>query len=445
MLDKLRAMWRKAGDALLGRKNLNFGAVLDGLPISRMNDFRSYLKAGTGKVWASWHACDLVAQQVMETPFKVAVKGDSEKEIKVPSDLQHILSSPNGFETWGEFVYKVVMLFKQTGNVFIFKSEQMADMTRPRELFILPTAQVKIIPSRADKVKGYIFTVNGEDMPLEIDEVIHIKRPHPNNEYWGLGDIEAGAHLFDEHINRGAFEDHFWKNGARPTTLLTTADEPESEDKWEKLKAKWNRDYGGTKNAGKTAFLTGNWEKIEMGVSPAEMQSLESGKLNVEQIYTIHGVPLSVAGIRDAANFATARIDDIRFRRYTIRPICRFVGETLSTDLIQDWNPQWEFLFNLSGLSNVTEAIADATPAFDRGWISINEARQMMELDTIDEPLFDQHFINAAMVPLDLSGIPDFGRTEGQAAQLMAQFTQRTFDAQKPNSGNGSENHRAER
>jgi HK97 family phage portal protein len=414
-------------------KSMTFIERQDKLPIHKFKDYESYLQAGTRKVWATFKSCDLVAQVVQDTTWSlVSAEG---KPVNIP-DLQRLLEKPNEFETWSDFAYLLPWHLKLTGNAFIFKDETDFDFNRPNRLFVLNPKHVKIVPDRHEKIRGYIYYVNGEEIPIEPREMIHIKRPHPNDTYYGLGDIEGAEPLFSDFINRNTWTEKFWENGAAPSGLLICEDQIESTEQWEAAKAKFQKQYGGVKNSGKTAWLTGKWKYQQLGMTAAEMQDIERTKMTVEQIFTAHGIPLSVAGIRDAANYATAKIEDVAFRRYTVRPIIRMIQTRLQEDLVRgfvgaksDQSKIPQLVFNLSGLVDAADAIATYTPLFDRGALSINELRELCGLkrDDMNEQ-WNQHFINAGLIPLELAGVTDMGKTEEEAKAVMSRFLKDSLD-----------------
>ena len=168
-----------------------------------------------------------------------------------------------------------------------------------------------------------------------------------------------------------------------------------------------------------------------MGMTAVDMQDIEKTKLNEEQVFIAHGVPLSVAGVREAANFATSKIDRVRFKEFTVAPICGWIGETITNYLIKGFDQRLSFAFNVEGLINVTEIVQDFTPLFDRGVISINELRKKVGLPEIDEPMFNSHFITAGLVPLDLAGIADFGKTENAARSIADNFVMRSIEGNR--------------
>ena len=394
----------------------------------QFTNYESYLAAGSRKIWATFKACDLVAKVLIDTPRMLVRRGGDAKPITI-SELSPLLIVPNQFETFSEMLYRWVFHLKLTGNAYWVKSEANMDGNRPRSLFALNPKRVKISVNENAGITGYLYTLpSGAQIPFEPNEVIHFKNPHPDNDWYGIGDIEAGEDLFQEFINREVYSRQFWRNGASPSGVLICRTEITDTTLFEEAKRKWQKEYGGTGNAGKTAWLSGDFSYQKLGLSAVEMQDIENSKWTIENIFHQHGVPLSVAGIRDAANFATARVDELIFRRYTVKPLVGLLRDTLQTDLVDGYPGNVELFFALSGLMDLDAVVTNYVPLFDRGAISLNELRVQAGLSKIEDPLFDQHFINAGLVPLELSGLAaNGGPTEGAARSIIDRFVSQSI------------------
>jgi hypothetical protein len=289
---------------------------------------------------------------------------------------------------------------------------------------------VKIVVDPAVGIIGYLYKVDGPatEMPIEVGEMVHHRVPHANNDYWGLGVVESAEDLFQGFINRAAWENQFWKNGAAPSGVLILQDQVASPAKWEEAKEKWQKEYGGTGNSGKVAWLNGKWQYLQIGLSNADMQAIESDKWTVEKIAMQCGVPLSVMGVRDAANYATARIDDLRFRRYTVKPLITFIQKTINSEIVSGFDPNLEIVFEVSGLVDLDQVVSAFGPLFDRGGISINELRALAGLKADPEnELWNSHYITAAYTPLELSGVAVNDQSAQQAQAAVRRFIETTL------------------
>lgn len=388
-----------------------YGAMLEE---NQLTNYESYLLAGAKKCWALFKACDVISKVMMDTPLVLRRKGGDGQPVK-HAELERLFTTPNEHETFGEFMFKLGFHLTLTGNGFWIKDEVNFQGERPGQLFTLNPKRMRIVLDKERGIKGYLYRVEGigTEIPFEVEEVMHYRIPHPNNDYWGIGIVEAGEPLIQGFINRDGWEGRFWKNGASPSGVLICEDQVTDENNWKMAKLQWQKEYGGTSNAGKTAWLTGKWKYEKLGLSNVEMQNIEGARWTVEQIFMLAGVPLTVAGLKDAANYATARQDDLRFRRYTVKPLLTFVQETLTSDLVQGFNPNLQAVFEVQGLTDLDNVRENLIPLFACGAITPNELRRAAGFQPDpDNPLLEAFYMSAGYVPMDLAGAADMGRTE---------------------------------
>lgn len=399
------------------------GLLLQNIELSKFSTYEDYLKVGTKKVWASFKSCDIIGKVLMDTPWRISRAGGDGTALE-NTEVGKLLANPNPFFTLLEMFYLYVFHIKLTGNAYWAKDQVNANGDRPLQLWPLNPKRVRIAISPRQGITGYLYRVNGVDIPYEVNEIIHFRNPHADNDYYGLGDIEAGESLFKDFINRDTWSEKFWKNGASPSGILITEDPITDQAEFDKAKKKWQKEYGGSENSGKTAWLTGKWKYEQLGLTSQEMQNLEASKFTLENIFHLHGVPLSVAGVQGAANFATARVDDLRFRRYTVKPLTTLLTDTLNPDLVAGYPGNLVISFDVAGLTDLDAVVTGFVPLFDRGVMSVNELRIAAGMKPVDDPLFDQHFINAGLVPFELAGVANQAQSEEQARAIISRFTQ---------------------
>jgi len=387
------------------------GTAFDATGKNTLASYATYLKFGTSKIWASWKAVDLIAQVVQDTPWKIARSDDPRSDVTAGkgADLAALLQVPNEWEVWGDILYKTVFHLRWCGVAYWAMDRGQGGKGRPTQLWALNPKLVKQVIDPVRGLIGYVAMLGGQLVPFDVDEIMYFRRPHPNHDFAGLGDMEAGEELLQDWLNRQDWQKAFWKNGAAPLSVMILKPHTENPSinatQFEELKLRWHKEYGGGANAGKIAWLTGQWEKEDLGVSPSEMQNLETSRWTIEQIFMLHGIPLSVAGLEAAANYATARIDDIRFRRYAVKPTIKTMQETINSDLVPLFADNVTMIFELSGLSSAAEAATDLVPLFERGALSLNELREAAGFEPIeDDPMFESHYIAQGLVPLDLAG-----------------------------------------
>lgn len=377
-----------------------FMGMPGGIGEYRLTDFESYLRAGSGKVWAAYKACRLVADVFCTTPWSLQ-KEDS-TEAQTDAWLQPLIGRPNTYDTWTDFLARWVFHMKLTGNSFALKDETNG-LGWPRKLWLLNPKAVVILRDPKKGVVGYKYRVNEKWIIYDTDEIVHWRLPNPNSEVWGLGEIEAGEELFNTVLAQSKFQEKFYSNGAAVSGIMAREEEMD-EREFKKLKAKWQEEYGGSKNAGKTAWITGKWEYKRLGLTFQEMEATASRKGNIEEIFSLMGIPLSVAGVGAAANYATSQQDDVKFRRYAVLPLLRIFADRFNEEVVRVIRPDLWFCFNLAGLAYIKEVVEDYKELLASAGITPNELRDIVGIGRVDNPLLDKYYIGTHLVPLDLVG-----------------------------------------
>ena len=378
-----------------------------GVPVHKFGDYSSYLSTGCKKVWATFRACHLVASVIQSTPFKLTKPKVDGWEADPASPEALFLHNPNPFDSWAELLYLWTYHMKLAGCAFWMKDE-IDGRGRPTNIYPMLPHHVKIIPDAKKNIGGFIYQVNGKQIDLTPEEVIYFRRPHPTSLLLGMGDIEPSEDLYNDFINRNTYQEKFMEHGAQPSGILSLKSQiTPDEDEWGRLKSWWNKEYGGKKNAGKTAFLTGEWSYQQLGLTQQQMQSIEYGKMTIEHIFMNHGVPLSIAGVQGAANYATARTDEINFRKYEIVPLLSLLVSKLNSEssLFSTFDPEIELAYKLSGLIDVEQVNKDYGPLVAVGAMTPNELREAAGLQKSDNPYLDQFFMGGQ--PIEMAGLSD--------------------------------------
>ena len=396
-----------------GVKSRQFIEFLNGVPITRLRDFGSYLDASTSKVWASFKACDIVGKAMLTAVLRPV----SDNDRRVPekdAELMRVLSSPNPFDTMEDAIYQWAHHMMLTGNAYWLKDE-MDGRGRPKNIFPLLPQYIEIIPDAKERVSHYLYKINGQEIKVAREEMIHFRRPNPNDVLLGVGDVAPASALFQEFITRARLEEKFLTNGAQPSGVLHKKEATNNPEEWKRFVSEFRQRHEGVQNAGKTVMLNGDWAYIKMGLSSAEAQALEKSKLNRDEIFMAHGVPLSVAGVEGASNYATSKQDEINFRKYTVVPwldifTTKLSGWTVGKDnrkqgtLMRAFDESFRLTYEMSGLVDIEQVMKDYGPLFQRAAITPNELRELAGLEKVDDPMMDQFFISQGMLPVSIAG-----------------------------------------
>lgn len=385
-----------------GKKERDFIEYNLKVPINKFTDYNSYIQVGSKNVWATFRACKLIASALMSATFRIYQDRSGRQD--VTSDRGWFLNRPNPYDSWEEMVEMWTFHMELTGNAYWLKDE--IDLKgRPKYIYPLLPQYMKIVPDRKTRVATYEYTVNGVTTTFSPVEIIHFKGSNPSSLIVGMGSIEPAETIYNEYINKSTLNERFIQNGAQLSGILTRETEIDDDEQWSMLKKKFNLEYSGNKNAGKVAFLNGKWQYHKLGLTMEEMQSLEKDRWTLNQIFLNHGVPLSIAGIENAAAYGTAKQDEINFRKYKIVPLLNtLIGKINSDGFIQVGDGSIRLAYEMSGLVDIEQVIKEYGPLVDKGAMTPNELRELCNLPLIANPLLDQFYMNAGRVPLELVG-----------------------------------------
>jgi len=378
------------------------------VPIHRFREQKSWLAAGSKLVWASFRACHITASMVQSTPFKLEDTQNPDREVTEETALEY-LSCPNPFDSWAELLYMWTFHMKLVGEAYWLKDE-INLLGQPKNIFPLIPCFVKKLTHPTLGISGYEYTVNGKVIKISTEEMIYFRRPHPTRVLEGIGDVEPSESLYNEHINRAVFEEKFIEQGASPSGILTLKETNPDEDDWNKVKDLWRKEYEGKDNIGKTAMLTGEWSYHQLGLNMAEMQSIEKENQNVQYIFMNHGVPLSIAGVEKATSLATARQDEINFRKFEVAPLINMLVRKLNQEgqLFESFlNGRIRLSYDMSGLINIEQVMKDFIPLVKVGGMTPNQLRELAGLQKVDNPFLDQYFLPSGTIPIEMAGLTD--------------------------------------
>lgn len=167
-------------------------------------------------------------------------------------------------------------------------------------------------PDRISPVKhptkyltGYIYTgPNGEEVPLELDNVIHLKYPNPSDPFRGMGPVQTVLHDIDASKYSAQWNRNFFINGARPGGVIEV-DYRMTDPEFREFIARWRSQHQGVANAHRVAVLeNAKWHDTNFSMN--DMQFVELRNLPRELIREAFAFPKPMLGTVDDVNRANA-------------------------------------------------------------------------------------------------------------------------------------------
>jgi len=217
-----------------------------------------------------------------------------------------IWNHPNDFTTRQELVEAGQQHIDLTGEGWMVISYLDAAHKIPGEIWG-PIRPDKMAPVEHPTkfISGYVYRgPDGEQVPLDIDEVIFIRRPNPLDMYRGMGPVQAVLTDLDATKYSAEWNRNFFLNSAEPGGLIevdATLDDTEFQD----MRRRWNEQHKGVGKAHRVAILEhGKW--VDRAFSQRDMQFAQLRTVSRDTIMEAFGFPKSMLGVTEDVNRANA-------------------------------------------------------------------------------------------------------------------------------------------
>ena len=222
----------------------------EGKPAKTLDYLDSYEKA----LW-TYAAIFRIATTGAKVPFKIYKRRATKnsKRVEVANKLvNHVLETPNPFTTRFNLWESTLAFAELTGNSY-WELVSEGDEP-PEEIYVLRPDHMEIKPSRKSLIDYYIFEINGKDIRLLPEDVLHFKYFSSKSELYGTSANAAAEKSIVLDLYSLDFNARFFKAGARIMGVLET-DRHLSDKAMKRLNAKWIGKYGGYQKAFKTPVL----------------------------------------------------------------------------------------------------------------------------------------------------------------------------------------------
>jgi len=358
----------------------------------------------------------IIAENVASVDWRV-YKSDTDGDYKPESnhDMMDILNEPNNYMTWNDISEMIAIHLNLSGNAIVKKIRRESS---DRAVIGLIPVSPDIVTPRLDEdgnIKDYLVVYGPKQREvLEVDDIIHFKFTNPANLYWGMSPLQAVSKVVDtdnEAIkwNKIAMQNRGVADG------VFTVEEDLTAEQYSDIKKKIREQMQGSDNARGIILMSGgrmSWQGLSR--SPAEMDFIESRKMNREEICAAFGVPPILAEIYDNAIYNNMKEAKYVLWQNTIIPILQKIREVLNNQLLKkDFNNEGYYLdFDLSNVPAMERSFKDKVENAERLFrmgIPLNQIIQELELGFDEIEGGDESYIPTNLMPTSLMSTEDKG------------------------------------
>lgn len=285
-----------------------------------------------------------------------------------------LIKNPNPVFDASSLIESMVSHRLISGNAYLLATGDKM----PLELHLLRPDSVQVIAGDSMMPKAYRYNHSKGYTDIAVDRItgasrmLHWKKFHPLDAWYGMSPVEAAAYSIDQHNQAGEWNQALLQNGARPSGALVVKGEGSSgflsENQYQRLREQVDSQFSGASNAGRPLLLEGGLDWKEMSISPKDMDFLNTKHSAARDIALAFGVPPQLLGIPGDNTYSNLQEARLALWEQTILPLLDSLGRSLTRWLLPMYgNSTLRFDYD-------RDAISALTSRRDAYWARINAA-----------------------------------------------------------------------
>lgn len=283
-----------------------------------------------------------------------------ENEIELKNErLTNILKNPSRGMTKSDFLQHIVKSLMISGNSYIkYQKNNLGEIIA---LIPLRSDRISIVSDNVGNPVQYIYTNGANTEYFDIDQfngaddILHIKLFNPIDDIYGISPLFTARFAIDQYNEAISWNKALLQNGARPSGALVVESNDLTDDQFDRLKNQITSEFTGGRAAGKVMILEGGLRWQEMGVSPKDMDFIETKHSAARDIALSFGVPVNLIGIQGDNTYSNMVEARVAFWEETILPICGMIYEKIQTFINLNENRNILIKIDTDSVSVLTE------------------------------------------------------------------------------------------
>uniref|UniRef100_A0A6M3LCW0 Putative portal protein n=1 Tax=viral metagenome TaxID=1070528 RepID=A0A6M3LCW0_9ZZZZ len=247
----------------------------------------------------------------------------------------------------------------------------------PSELWVLRSQWVRIVPSAAEFISGYVFGYGQNRVRFDAEEVIHFKYPHPTDPWYGWSPLAAAAYAVRRNENMDESEEALQKNGAVPEGVVRYKGGKLSPEQRREVEQQWTQALGGPRRRGRIRVMDEDWEWQQLGLSPKEMEYLRGRQWTMKEIAGAYHVPIGMLDTADVSRAPRAAMEgtELFLSKYAVRPRLTLIEQKLNEQLAPRYDKRLVFAFDDPVPADRAAQQAEDVALLGAYTVTINEVR----------------------------------------------------------------------
>ena len=333
--------------------------------------------------------------------------------------LNELLKYPNEEDTWADLIEQWCGFKLLTGNSFIYAKmiEGGLNDSKPFELYALPAqymaivANVEIFPPVRVGYQLYY----GKMWTFDTKEILHDKYFNPywtvtGNELYGQSPLMAAARTLTRSNEAKTASVASFQNGGPAGVLFMNDDrfDPTSGTQQAQALKKSISEKGGASNYNSIAVSGYKVDWKQIGLSPVELNIIESEKWDMKSLCNIYGVPSQLLNDADNKTYNNQREGEKALTLRCAIPLLDAITDNLNRKLHSDWGYRNTNIYVGYDIQVFQELEANKSEQVDwldkAWWISPAQKMEIMGIknpDYIPSEELEKIYVPSNLQPID--------------------------------------------
>ncbi len=329
-------------------------------------------------------AVSAIADNVASIEIKLFKKTKDGVEEVIDHPILDLLFKVNSFTTFFDHFWLTQSYLELTGEAPWFLDREGSEI---KNIFFLRPDKIKPLTGKSNLIEGYEYQLKpGQTIKLSVDEVLFLKYPDPSQPFRGLGTLKMAGLTVDIDNFSERWNSNFYKNSARPDSVMVVKTDSMSDEQKDRLKKSLENLYQGTKNAHKNMLLFGDIEFTKSSFTQKDMDFDNQQKFSRDKILGIFRVPKAIVAQTEGVNFASAKVAEYIFLKFTIKPKMERLIQQLNEFLLPMFKGTEEMFLDIKNPVPADEEkdVVKYNSALTHGWMTINEVREEQGLNPLE-------------------------------------------------------------
>ena len=388
--------------------------------------FDSLVRAYESHVWV-YNCVKAIATNLASIPILPYIQKVVNKKpswvVNEKHELRALIDKPNPYMSGYNLREYTAAAMELTGNAYWFLEDMGTEAIK--EIWPLLPDQVKPVAAADKMISHYVYRVGMADINLPYDRVIHFRFMNPQSFIYGQGALSAAKISVMTDIFAQVWNKKFFQNAARPDVVLTT-DNVLDDDVRARVITSWRQIHEGYQKQGKTALLEQGIKAQPLTIGSKDMDFVNLRKDLRNEILAAFGVPPSVVGLLEFANYSNMDAQLKMFWTQTVMPLLRNIEDTL-TMRAEQITFEYGTVFqgdtsNVLALRPDMKMLADTAQVFVNTGIPLNRVIELLDLPIEPVEGGDQPRLPAAPNPFGGLSAPNSDQKMIKAKKDAARF-----------------------